>query len=178
MLGHFPAEGRGIDSDLYAAYQVSAQFLRDFEKSGIHLPDRERSQFVELSDAAIFLGRQFTHPSDASETDPVVLSKEEVGPIDKRFLEATSGSGNYTIWPDTHEAHHVLRNHPSEKVRQKIWKAQNTGSPRQIQVLEDLLAVRAQIALLVGKSSFAETTLSDKMARDPGWCHFDLIEPN
>ena len=172
MVGHFPQEGRGIDPKLYAAYQVSAQFLRDFEKSGIHLPARERQQFVDLSDAAIYLGRQFTHPLENSDAGPIVLAKDEVAPIDKRLLEAPSGSDDYHLWPDTYEAHHVLRNHPSERVRQRIWKAQNTGSAQQIKVLEDLLAVRAQVARLVGKDSFAETTLTDKMARYPGVLFF------
>ncbi|KAG8680274.1 Mitochondrial intermediate peptidase, partial [Ceratobasidium sp. 395] len=39
--------------------QVALLFIRDFEKSGIHLPERQRRKFVAISDNILSLGRQF-----------------------------------------------------------------------------------------------------------------------
>lgn len=167
MLRHFPQDGRGIDPSLYAAYQVSVQFVRDFEKSGIHLPIQQRHRYVELSNAAIQLGREFTHPSSALD-DTVYLSEDEVKQINQNYLALPKSSKGYALQADTYESHHVLRYHPSAEVRKKIWTKQNTSTPEQIEVLESLLRCRALTAQLVGKSSWAEVTLSDKMARDPG----------
>ena len=48
-------------------------FIRDFEKSGIHLPSADRTRFVDLSSAIIVLGRRFlqnaAEPREAVDVD-------------------------------------------------------------------------------------------------------------
>lgn len=45
-------------------------FLRDFEKSGIHLPPQQRAEFVKLSDEILILGREFLQPISSNSPSP------------------------------------------------------------------------------------------------------------
>jgi intermediate peptidase len=163
-----PFEGSHIPSELFAAHQVSLQFLRDFEKSGIHLPDSKRRQFVELSDEAVVLGSRFLQPQQASSFTLTHKEAMEFGQNFVKKLTPASKSNSYQIEPGSHEAHFVARHHQSESVRRRAWSALNTYPKSQVELLEDMLRVRAKTARLLGKSSWAEIALVDKMAKSPG----------
>lgn len=158
-----------VPIELYAAHQVSMQFLRDFEKSGIHLPEGQRQQFVKLSDLAIILGRQLVQP-DSTANAKVLLSKDEAKAIKNRDLLEYSG-GKTFFDAGTVDAYELLRNSSHRGLRQKIWTGQNISSAERIKDLSNLLKTRAEIASLVGKSSWSHVALDDKMVNHPG----DLI---
>lgn len=61
----------------------------------------------------------------------------------------------------------VLRSVRNEDVRKEVYLATRTSSSRQIHRLEKLLMKRAELAQLSGFNSFADMTLSDKMAKSP-----------
>ncbi|KAF7731691.1 Mitochondrial intermediate peptidase [Apophysomyces ossiformis] len=142
-------------------------FMRDFEKSGIHLPEQQRAKFVGLSDRIILLGREFI------QRDPRAIDNVKVP---KSLLKAighnTSGSGrvnaDYTLVPtDSSTCQLLLKYSPNEQVRKQIYEAVNSANKESILILEQLMKTRAELARLVGKSSFAELQLQDKMAKNP-----------
>jgi len=161
-----------IPDHLFAAYQVSMQFLRDFEKSGIALPDVKRHQFVQLSDAAILLGRTFLQPPETS-SSILSLSDRDASALGNSFKSRLARSGdNYEILVQSAETQAIAQNHPYEGVRRRAWEALNRIGSEHVKVLDELLQVRAATAHLLGKQSWAHVILEDKMAESPGKLSF------
>jgi mitochondrial intermediate peptidase len=150
--------------------QVATIFLRDFEKSGIHLPDGDRERFVALSDRIISLGRQFT------QTPPVRAVKQiEVSPasslegLNRVYVNGMKDGEEVAVIPTSQwEAQMVMKYCKNEEVRKQMYLATNSAKREQIEVLEDLLKARAELAKLVGMDSYGHMFLVDKMARAPG----------
>jgi intermediate peptidase len=56
----------------------------------------------------------------------------------------------------------------NEQVRKQVYQSIYSATEESIDTLESLMKTRAQLATLVGNSSFAELHLQDKMAKNPG----------
>ena len=147
--------------------QVANTFLRDFEKSGIHLPSSDREQFVHLSDKIIAVGRQFTQ----------ILSQRcnkyidvDVSLLDGLNLGINRGTKKNIVSLSTRawETQMVLKFVKDERVRKEMYIAANSATEEQISLLEDLLKTRAELAKLVGMESYSHIFLIDKMVKDPG----------
>lgn len=153
---------------LFAAYAVATPFLRDFEKSGIHLPSSSRAQFVTLSQSILQLGRKFLQ--NASEPrDPILIQAAELeeafgAPAVRRMLD---GDKEAWIDPTSWEGRVLARQHPKEDIRRRLYLGANSSPTSHVQVLEELLRTRGQLARLVGRDSWADVALEDKMAKTP-----------
>lgn len=143
-------------------------FLRDFEKSGIHLSDKQREQFVELSDRIIHFGRAFI------QQDPRGVSHLKLDPASLHGLAQSImrtcpvKDGHVYVPTDSTECQMILKYADNEALRQLAFEALNSANPESVSILERLMRTRADLANLVGKSSYAELQLQDKMAKNPG----------
>jgi intermediate peptidase len=158
--------------ELFAAYAVATPFLRDFEKSGIHLPPAQRAEFVSLSTSILQLGRKFLqNASDPDGRQPVKIDRREVesafGASHTRRLLGDDESSTVFVDPTSYEGRVLARHHPSSSLRRSLYIAANAAPPSHIETLDSLLLARSQLARLVGRSSWADVALEDKMARTP-----------
>jgi mitochondrial intermediate peptidase len=148
-------------------------FQHDFEKSGIHLPSEQRKKFVELSSSIIDHGRNFLQALGTSKP-PVRLTREDCEGVPEnpkmwRLYALKRGiRSSILVEPESTEARRVLRYSANEDARRRVYVAQNTSSPEQIEVLENLLRDRAELAALVHHRSYADMLLKDKMGKNPG----------
>jgi len=155
------------------AYYTAMIFWKDFEKSGINLPESQRQEFVSLSTEILVLGRQFLHEA-ASPRPPASISSNEIRDLKENgmgtrlHLQARFTNRDLLIYPGSLQAQMIMRSAPTESPRRKLYLAANSSTPDQIDTLEQLLKARAKLARLVGKKSFAHMTLDDKMAKSPG----------
>lgn len=118
----------------------------------------------------------------SSPAEPTIQVKDPyralVG-VPKRVIDSITNRRRVAIIPVNHNmAHFFLRTCHSEQVRKQIYIAMNTSSQKSINVLESMLKTRGEIAKLLGKGSYSEMHLSDKMAKNPGmslitirYCH-------
>ncbi|TIA89561.1 hypothetical protein E3P99_02036 [Wallemia hederae] len=163
---HNPA----MDLD-YSAKQVALMFLRDFEKSGIHLSDASRRRFVELSSESLMLGRKFLmNQGQDSDVRRVTLSQSDLIGIPGEFLRhmaPADSKGNRTLDAHGWEAQVLLRFAPSPDARLKIHVATNAASDEEVDTLEKLLESRAETAKLINYPTYSHVALSDKMVDDP-----------
>jgi intermediate peptidase len=152
------------------AHATVSAFLRDFKRSGIHLPDEQRSQFVSLSDDIIVLGRQFLQP-DSLPSQRLVLRLSELEGLPSQTLRAlraqSTFTGKVTIRPHTAEAASILKYARREDVRRRVWELA-PSSGEKVEVLDSLLRKRSELAALVGSPSYGDMALSDMMAGSPG----------
>ncbi|CBQ71178.1 related to mitochondrial intermediate peptidase precursor [Sporisorium reilianum SRZ2] len=174
------------------ATAVAHVFLRDFEKSGIHLPPAERERFVQLSDEILVLGRGFLQDiagNDASDdfarnasaksqpdkSDTVEIPTHWLEDVNPTVLKAVRASAmtdrdgllTFSAAEQPWVFQTLLKHAPDERARKEAFRAANYGSHAQVQRLERLLSARAELATLTGAASYAEMALGDKMAKEP-----------
>ncbi|KWU44347.1 mitochondrial intermediate peptidase [Rhodotorula sp. JG-1b] len=160
---------------LFAAYAVATPFLRDFEKSGIHLPPAQRAEFVSLSTSIIQLGRRFLqNASEPDAREPVCLDRSELeaafgAAMTRRLLGDDVPESQRQVWidPTSYEGRVLARHHPSASVRRALFVAANAAPASHVETLDELLTARARLARLVGRESWADVALEDKMAQTP-----------
>jgi mitochondrial intermediate peptidase len=153
-------------------YQVGRLLIEDFEKSGIHMEKDKRKAYVSLYDKILQNGQEFV-----TNAGPAIDHIEISNPytvLEGLPKEAIASLVSYSEKEDTalipigHPISHYILKCGNEIVREKVWRALNSGSDRQIHVLEEMLKTRHDIANLVGRNNYAEVHLQDKMAKTPG----------
>ena len=152
--------------------------MRDFEKSGIHLPPHERNRFVELSDQIMILGRAFLQDMSTGTSDTIVEFPTDLldgldTSIFAQNLFRLRPSKSIPVVPGSWELHYISKYAPNPQARRLAYMISYTGRTQPVAVLEQLLHARYELAKLTGKQSFAEMTLVDKMAGTPE--HLSLI---
>lgn len=146
---------------------VAQILLKDFSNSAIHLPQRERRKFVDLSNHMKQLSNSFLE-NMAPATPNLEFDSSQIRFVDptlSRQLPGRSGKVFLPIAGD--EAYRALQSVPDESVRQSIYTAGRQTPQSQIQCLEQLMKTRLAIAKLSEYASYAEMTLADKMAKSP-----------
>ncbi len=160
--------------------RVGRLLIKDFENSGIHMPDSRRRQFVELNDKVLQLGQEFVTNSGPS-MDYVKIKDpySSLDGVEKRVIDSLiphsslptrrQSTPSHAIIPIRHGvAYHILKSATNESVRENVFIGLNSGSMQQIQVLDEMLKTRGEIASLLGRRSYADLHLSDSMAKNPG----------
>lgn len=162
------------DPHLYQQLSKEAQavaliFLRDFEKSGIHLPPRERERFVELSDQIMVLGRAFLQDMSTGTSDAVtefpteLLAGLDLSLFGQSMLRLRPAK-TISVVPGSWELHYISKHAPNPEARRLAYTMSYTGRNKPVAILEQLLHTRYELARLTGKESAAEMALVDKMA--------------
>ncbi|KII94096.1 hypothetical protein PLICRDRAFT_153449 [Plicaturopsis crispa FD-325 SS-3] len=154
------------------AYQTALIFWRDFEKSAINLPPEQRNRFVSLSSEILVLGRQFLNEAANARPPATIKPSELSGLKDKGMgvrlqLQAQFTQRDLHVYPGSLQAQMIMRSAPNEEPRKKVYMATYSSTPEQIRTLERLLHTRAELASLIGKESYGDMTLGDKMAKSP-----------
>ncbi|KAI7822648.1 hypothetical protein BC939DRAFT_397710 [Gamsiella multidivaricata] len=158
-----------------AERQVAMVFLRDFEKSGIHLSKSKREQFVQLSDKIVSLGRDFMQNSATPGPGPaqIVVSPpsrlQGLSPGYIQRITRTNKHGEKVAMVPTSgwESQMVLKHVEDEEVRRAMYVASMAEDKYKVAVLDDLLKTRYELAQLVGQPSYGHMFLGDKMVKNP-----------
>ena len=147
----------------YEAHQTGLIFAREFELSGIHLPQAKRERFLALSSEIVSLGRQFQLNAAKPRPDVEIHASETPARWNLRR------SPNYVQFPASSlEADEVVRSSTNPEIRRKVFLASQVSTPDELETLHRLLVARGELASLVGFSSFAAMTLDNKLAKHPG----------
>ncbi|KAJ3229874.1 Mitochondrial intermediate peptidase [Chytriomyces hyalinus] len=149
---------------------VGDLLIKDFQKSGIHLGQKERRQFVEISDDILNLGYRFVRASSESNCEGIEIENpsQRLGGVYPQIVQAVTSKSdpNLAVIPidGSGNAHHILRSARDEDVRRIVYMGMNEGSDEAVEFLEGLLMRRRDLAHLLGKKSYADMWLGDKMA--------------
>jgi intermediate peptidase len=145
---------------------VADILIRDFAKSAIDLPQKEREAFVSLSDELAQVGNDFVE-NMAAETPTLTFESSKMKGMNPVFVKQLTKWGRVTLPTEGMPATLALRSVENADVRQDIYMAHRTSSKDNIHRLERLLKLRAESARLSGYESYAHLALSDKMAKSP-----------
>ncbi|KAJ3281676.1 Mitochondrial intermediate peptidase [Rhizoclosmatium sp. JEL0117] len=152
---------------------VADLLMKDFQKSGIHLSGSQRAQFVKLSDDILNLGNKFSRSSSSISCESIEIenAKTRLAGIHPQLMNRLVGGSvvDLAIIPtdDSSILSHILRYARDEDVRRLVYTAANQSSEEDVWTLEELLRKRMQLARVLGKKSYADMWLGDKMAQSP-----------
>ncbi|WWD01447.1 hypothetical protein V866_008391 [Kwoniella sp. B9012] len=157
-----------------AELKVAQTFLSDFERSGIHLPPAVRQKFVSLSDSLLSLGRTFlSFASSGPSTKPLIELPEPdrlLAGMGSQFIDSLPrkrrGGAAYIV-PGSWEAQMISRYAREGEARRLVYIGGIQKDPERVEVLEEMLKKRAELANVLGKETWGDVTLSDKMAKNP-----------
>ncbi|VEU20956.1 DEKNAAC101829 [Brettanomyces naardenensis] len=150
---------------------VGKLLYADFKQSGIDLDQKTRQGFVELSQYIAMTGQAFNNGVSETDAEYAVVPKKYLreGDIPKEFEQSVSYDrhGNLRVPVYGRIPYEILRSCPNRNIRERIWVCLHSVPKPQIQLLERLLRSRGILARMMGKDSYAEYQLKEKMAKNP-----------
>lgn len=147
--------------------KVGANILmRDFSKSAIHLPERARREFVDISNEIAEVGSDFVDQM-APEKTYLSFESSRLKGMDPVSVRELTRWGKATLPTVGSQAVLAMKRVDDPDVRREVYVAHRTASKSSIRRLERLLTARSRLAKLSGYDTFAHLALSDKMAKTP-----------
>ena len=140
--------------------------MRDFAKSGIHLPNRQRRQFVSLSNDIVQLGNDFINQMEHAKQH-VNFSARQLDGLDPSLIHGLKYRETAQIPVSSKFSTMVLHAVKDPATRREMYLAERSASKKTVKTLEQMLLRRAELAKLTGFDNYAQMTLTEKMAKTP-----------
>lgn len=145
---------------------VAQLLIKDFAKSGIDLPDKQRQEFVSLSNEIAQVGTDFANQMDHAR-EHVTFSIQQLNGIDPTMVQGRNPSERVSVPVHSPPSNDIMKSANDSSTRKAMYIGERTASKRTIARLEQLILTRAQLAQLTGYSNYAQMALGDKMAKSP-----------
>ena len=152
-----------------AAREMKKHLLEAFEDSGVSLPPEKRERFKEISERLTELGQEFAKNIRENDTH-LRFTPEECRGLPQSWLDRMprDENGNYVCGFDYPDYVPFLMNAQDEKARQRYWMANTLrGTARNLDVLDEIVALRKEIADLYEVPSYAHYVTKRRMVENP-----------
>jgi thimet oligopeptidase len=152
-----------------AAREMHKHLLESFEDSGVSLPPEKRQRFKEISDRLTELGQEFAKNIRENATR-LTFTPDECRGLPQSWLDRVprDEQGNVVVGFDYPDYVPFLMNAQDEDARRRYWHANTTrGTARNLDVLDEIVALRKEIADLYEVPSFAHYVTKRRMAENP-----------
>jgi oligopeptidase A len=170
--------------DLDGAQQrIVAGALRDAELSGVGLSGEPKKRFEQIELELAELSTRFmNNVLDETKAFSMLLTTEdEIAGLPPTLLAATAqgegGAGPWNITLDAPVFLPFMEHSRRRDLREKLYRANVTrassGERNNLPVLETILRLRQEKAMILGRASFADVSLASKMA--PGVAAVDKL---
>lgn len=175
-------EDKTITSKLTEEEIKVGEYLKeDFEKSGIHMDNESRNQFVNLTQEISLIGANYSNGINSLDSYWCAVEKYEFEKIQNLALqndilryqlkvpqEMKKANPNSVFIPlADYIPYSILSDCSYEPIRRKVWIAYHNSSKDQIQLLNAFVKYRAVLAKMLGFDSYAHHQLQYKMAKTP-----------
>ena len=149
--------------------------LRDYRRNGFDLPAEQREAVRELHERLVRLGIQFRRNIDDYE-DAIHVSRAQLAGLPDSYIERLqtsdedneSGAERYRVSLDYPELHPFLDSADDGELRRELFlKNHNKAAGDNIELLEEAIGVRDEIARRLGYPSWAAYVLELRMAKSP-----------
>ncbi|MFI9389020.1 M3 family metallopeptidase [Kutzneria sp. NPDC052558] len=138
--------------------------LRDYRRDGHELPAAERERLRALSEELVRLGADFAQ-GIADWDDGIEVDRAELDGLPEDYIAGLTRSGDrYRVSLDYPELRPFLANaHSAERRRELLERELRRGGPDNVARLERAIAVRAEIARMLGHDSWVDYTTEIEM---------------
>lgn len=147
--------------------RLLARLLRDYRRGGMELPPEKRDRMKEIELELTELKSEFSK-NTANDDSRFLATREELRGVRDEFLDTLERSGDlYVITMDYPTVTTINRECEVEATRQKTtFIFRRRGGRRNIEIIEEILVRRAEIAKLLGYQHWADYVLEERMAKD------------
>jgi thimet oligopeptidase len=162
-------EGQALDA---LGARLVERTLRDFLRNGMDLDVERRSRLQELKERLVWVGIKFRRNVDEFD-DAILITREELGGLPDSYIdslrrEEVDGDTRYRVSLDYPELFPFLESAKDADLRRALFqKNHNKAAVENVTLLEEAIAVRDEIATILGFASWAEYILQIRMAREP-----------
>jgi thimet oligopeptidase len=156
--------------DLSTSDQATARYvehvLRDFRRAGVNLDLATQGRIKQLKEELVKTGQLFSKNLREDVRLVTLESASDLAGLPGDYIEdhPANDEGQVTISTDSPDAIPFMLYAKSDEARLKLYKAsRQRGYPKNIDVLEELLAKRNTLATLLGYRNWAHYATEDKM---------------
>ena len=152
-----------------AERELRKHLLEEFEDSGVSLAPAKRQRFREISERLTELGQEFAK-NIRENTTQLRFTPAECEGMPEAWLERVrrDDEGNVVVGFDYPDYVPFLMNARSEEARHRYWFAYtNRGTPRNLEVLDEIVELRKEIADLYDVPSYAHYVTKRNMVETP-----------
>jgi len=149
--------------------ELRKQLIEAFEDSGVSLAPEKRQRFREISERLTELGQEFAK-NIRENTTRLRFTPAECEGMPQSWLDRVSrdDEGNIVVGFDYPDYVPFLMNARDEEARRRYWTAYTTrGTPRNLEVLDEIVTLRKEIADLYEVPSFAHYVTKRNMVGTP-----------
>ncbi len=157
-------------ADAETKYYVT-RTLRDFRLSGVDKDEATRTRIKALRDELVVIGQDFDRNIRTDLRTITAKSAAELDGLPADFIARHKPDANGVItldidYPDSLPVFSFAKN---EDLRKRMFmEYNNRGYPKNIEVLDRMIARRAELARLIGYANWADYITADKMVGSGG----------
>jgi thimet oligopeptidase len=158
-----------VQPQTQAQVQLRKDLLEAFEDSGVALPAEKRQRFREISERQTELAQEFARNIRENRT-VLRFTPEECEGLPASYLERVQrdADGNVVVGFDYPDYLPFMMNATSDPARRRYYVAYtNRGTARNIEIMDEIAALRREIADLYGVPSFAHYVTKRRMVENP-----------
>ncbi|HYU26483.1 MAG TPA: M3 family metallopeptidase [Thermoanaerobaculia bacterium] len=159
----------GVTAATVAQRQYRKDLLEAFEDSGVSLAPEKRQRFRVISERLTELSQEFSKNIRENKT-LLRFTPAECDGLPASYLERArkDDDGNVLLGFDYPDYVPFMMNAKNEEARRRYYLAYtNRGTPRNIEILDEIVALRKEIAELYEVPSFAHYVTKRRMVGDP-----------
>ena len=153
--------------------KVLEDAIRDFELSGVGLPEEKRNRVKEINIKLSQLQNQFAQNLlNATDSYEMIIENfEDIKELPETDIESAKIEKDgktvyrFTLQQPSYIA--FMTYSSNREKREQLYKAYVTRAPENDKILEEILALRHEKANLLGFKNYAELSLATKMAQSP-----------
>jgi thimet oligopeptidase len=152
-----------------AQKQLQKDLIESFEDSGVSLPPEKRARFVAISERLTELAQEFAKNIRDNPTR-VRFAPEECDGAPQSWSERQQrdDGGNIVVGFDSPDYVPFMMNVHDDEARRRYYIAYNTrGTPRNLEIMDEIVALRKEIADLYDLPSFAHYVTRRRMVENP-----------
>jgi len=174
---HRERDRLGLDAE---QRRVLERYHLDFVRAGAQLTNAQRARYAEISERLAVLATGFAQNVLGDENEVVfALTEAEVDglPSDAKAAAAELArdrklNAPYAASTSRSSVEPVLRYANDRSVREKIWRAfvsrgRNGNAHDNRKIIAEIVALRTELAGLLGYATYADYKLADTMAKTP-----------
>ncbi|MBW3563166.1 MAG: Zn-dependent oligopeptidase [Acidobacteria bacterium] len=148
--------------------KLRRDLLEEFEDNGAHLPADRRERIREIVARSSELEQEFAR-NIREESPKLSFSREEVAGLPPVIIDRLEQDGDKVLvgldYPDYHP---FMMNVGNADARRRLYMAfHQRGGQRNLEILDELTSLRAELADIYSLPSFADHVIRRRMARTP-----------
>ena len=160
---------RAVEPKTPAQRQLQKDLIEAFEDTGAALPPERRERAKAIADRLTELNQEFER-NIRENPARLTFSPEECEGLPASYLARVpkDAQGNIVVGFDYPDFNPFMANARSEPARQRYYVGYlNRGTPRNLEILEEIVSLRQELASLYDLPSYAHFALRRRMADTP-----------